>query len=77
MRSELAPLTVLSATCGHFDKTHGPPAINPAFLHQFASRDWVRNGRPLCLIGDSGTGNPNPLCRSSGYADLLLKFLSG
>jgi DNA replication protein DnaC len=37
------------------------PAINPATVHQLASCDWVRDGRPLCLIGDSGTGKTHLL----------------
>jgi DNA replication protein DnaC len=37
-----------------FDFTANP-AINPALIHQLASCEWVRDGRPLCLIGDSGT----------------------
>jgi len=37
------------------------PAINPATVHQLASSEWVRDGRPLCLIGDSGTGKTHLL----------------
>ncbi|MBP2217137.1 IS21-like element helper ATPase IstB [Arthrobacter sp. CAN_C5] len=32
------------------------PNINPATIHTLATGDWIRKGRPLCLIGDSGTG---------------------
>lgn len=32
------------------------PALNPALIGQLATSDWVRHGRPICLIGDSGTG---------------------
>lgn len=37
------------------------PAINPAVIHTLASCDWIRNGEPLCLIGDSGTGKSHLL----------------
>jgi DNA replication protein DnaC len=37
------------------------PAVNPATVHQLASCEWVRDGRPLCLIGDSGTGKTHLL----------------
>jgi len=37
------------------------PAINPATVHQLASCEWVRDARPLCLIGDSGTGKTHLL----------------
>ena len=43
-----------------FDFTANP-AINPALIHQLAGCDWVRDGRPLCLIGDSGTGKTHLL----------------
>jgi DNA replication protein DnaC len=45
---------------GDFDfdaNTH----INPATIHTLATGDWVRRGRPLCLIGDSGTGKSHLL----------------
>ena len=31
------------------------PAINPATINTLATGDWIRQGEPLCLIGDSGT----------------------
>ena len=37
------------------------PAINPAIIHQLATCEWVRDGQPLCLIGDSGTGKSHLL----------------
>lgn len=37
------------------------PAINPADIGQLASCDWVKQGHPLCLIGDSGTGKTHLL----------------
>ena len=43
-----------------FDFTANP-AINPATIHQLAGCDWVRDGKPLCLIGDSGTGKTHLL----------------
>lgn len=32
------------------------PNVDPAIIHTLANCDWVKNGLPLCLIGDSGTG---------------------
>jgi hypothetical protein len=32
------------------------PNLNPAVINTLAAGDWVGKGRPLCLIGDSGTG---------------------
>ena len=43
-----------------FDFTANP-AINPATVHQLAGCEWVRDGQPLCLIGDSGTGKTHLL----------------
>jgi len=37
------------------------PNIDPAVIHTLATCDWVKNGRPLCLIGDSGTGKSHLL----------------
>ncbi len=37
------------------------PSVNPATIHTLASAAWVRNGQPLCLIGDSGTGKSHLL----------------
>lgn len=37
------------------------PAVNPATVHQLATCEWVRDGSPLCLIGDSGTGKTHLL----------------
>lgn len=37
------------------------PAINPAAIGHLASCDWVKQGHPLCLIGDSGTGKTHLL----------------
>jgi DNA replication protein DnaC len=37
------------------------PAVNPATVHQLASCEWIRDGKPLCLIGDSGTGKTHLL----------------
>ncbi len=36
-------------------------AINPATVHELAKGDWIRKGDPLCLIGDSGTGESHLL----------------
>lgn len=35
--------------------------IDPAIIHTLATSDWVRKHRPLCLIGDSGTGKSHLL----------------
>ena len=32
------------------------PSLNPAVINTLAAGQWVAKGRPLCLIGDSGTG---------------------
>lgn len=32
------------------------PNVDPAVIHTLAKCEWVRNGKPLCLIGDSGLG---------------------
>jgi DNA replication protein DnaC len=37
------------------------PNIDPAVIHTLATCDWVKNGKPLCLIGDSGTGKSHLL----------------
>ncbi|MGK5680174.1 IS21-like element helper ATPase IstB [Actinoplanes sp. URMC 104] len=37
------------------------PSVNPAMIHTLASCAWVRNGEPLCAIGDSGTGKSHLL----------------
>jgi DNA replication protein DnaC len=37
------------------------PAINPAVIGQLATCGWVKDGHPLCLIGDSGTGKSHLL----------------
>ncbi|WP_328391250.1 IS21-like element helper ATPase IstB [Nocardia sp. NBC_00416] len=37
------------------------PSIDPAVVHTLAECDWVRQGRPLCLIGDAGTGKSHLL----------------
>jgi hypothetical protein len=37
------------------------PGIAPAVIAALATCDWVRKGQPLCLIGDSGTGNSHLL----------------
>jgi DNA replication protein DnaC len=37
------------------------PGISPAMISTLATCDWVRKGRPLCLIGDSGTGKSHLL----------------
>ncbi len=29
--------------------------VDPAVVHALVNCDWVKNGLPLCLIGDSGT----------------------
>jgi DNA replication protein DnaC len=43
-----------------FDFTANP-AITPAVVHTLAGGEWIRQGRPLCLIGDSGTGKSHLL----------------
>lgn len=45
---------------GDFD-FEANPNINPATIHRLATGDWIRKGRPLCLIGDSGTGKSHLL----------------
>ncbi|MFJ8026027.1 transposase [Streptomyces sp. NPDC096311] len=35
--------------------------IDPATIHTLASREWIKKGEPLCLIGDSGTGKSHLL----------------
>ena len=37
------------------------PNLNPAVINTLASGEWVAKGRPLCLIGDSGTGKTHLL----------------
>jgi DNA replication protein DnaC len=37
------------------------PSVDPAVIHTLATRDWVKKGLPLCLIGDSGTGKSHLL----------------
>ena len=37
------------------------PNISSAMINTLATYDWVRNGEPLCLVGDSGTGKPHLL----------------
>ncbi len=32
------------------------PNIDPATIHTLASCEWIKKSKPLCLIGDSGTG---------------------
>jgi DNA replication protein DnaC len=36
-------------------------SIPPAVIHTLAKCEWVKNGHPLCLIGDSGTGKSHLL----------------
>jgi DNA replication protein DnaC len=43
-----------------FDHTANP-TIPPATLGTLADPTWVRQGKPLCLIGDSGTGKSHLL----------------
>ncbi|MFG2556225.1 IS21-like element helper ATPase IstB [Streptomyces sp. NPDC048581] len=37
------------------------PNIDAAAIHTLASCEWIKKGEPLCLIGDSGTGNSHLL----------------
>ncbi|WP_327120401.1 IS21-like element helper ATPase IstB [Nocardia sp. NBC_01730] len=37
------------------------PTVDPTMVHTLARCDWVREGLPLCLIGDSGTGKSHLL----------------
>ncbi len=37
------------------------PNIDAATVHTLASCEWIKNGQPLCLIGDSGTGKSHML----------------
>jgi DNA replication protein DnaC len=37
------------------------PDIPSATVHTLAKCEWVKNGHPLCLIGDSGTGKSHLL----------------
>jgi DNA replication protein DnaC len=41
--------------------TDANPNIHPATLASLASGDWVKNGTPVCLLGDSGTGKSHLL----------------
>lgn len=41
--------------------TDANPNIHPATLATLASGDWVKNGTPVCLLGDSGTGKSHLL----------------
>jgi DNA replication protein DnaC len=43
-----------------FDFTANP-AVAPAVVNQVTTCAWVKNGQPLCLIGDSGTGKTHLL----------------
>ena len=36
-------------------------SLNPAVINTLAGGEWVAKGRPLCLIGDSGTGKTHLL----------------
>ncbi|WP_305082791.1 IS21-like element helper ATPase IstB [Nocardia australiensis] len=37
------------------------PSVDPAMIRTLAESDWVKEGLPLCLIGDSGTGKSHLL----------------
>jgi DNA replication protein DnaC len=37
------------------------PNIDAATVHALASCEWIKQGQPLCLIGDSGTGKSHML----------------
>lgn len=37
------------------------PQVSPAYVNQLADPAWVLAGRPLCLIGNSGTGKSHLL----------------
>jgi DNA replication protein DnaC len=37
------------------------PNIDPATVNTLATCEWIKNGEPLCLIGDSGTGKSHLL----------------
>ena len=37
------------------------PNVDPATVHTLAKCSWVKQGKPLCLIGDSGTGKSHLL----------------
>jgi DNA replication protein DnaC len=37
------------------------PSVPPAVIGQLATCAWVKDGHPLCLIGDSGTGKSHLL----------------
>ncbi len=39
----------------------GLPRIDPATVNTLVTCDWGKNGEPLCLIGDSGTGKSHLL----------------
>lgn len=47
-------------TLAEFD-TDANPHVEPALLGTLATGAWVRDGKPLCLIGDSGTGKSHLL----------------
>lgn len=35
--------------------------LDPATIHTLASCEWIKEGQPLCTIGDSGTGKSHML----------------
>ncbi len=37
------------------------PSVDPAMIRILATCEWVKEGQPLCLIGDSGTGKSHLL----------------
>lgn len=37
------------------------PNVDPATVHTLAKSEWIKQGMPLCLIGDSGTGKSHLL----------------
>jgi DNA replication protein DnaC len=41
--------------------TEANPNIHPATLATLTAGDWVKNGTPVCLLGDSGTGKSHLL----------------
>src|SRR5437764_3364950 len=45
---------------GEFD-FDANPNINPAVIGQLGTCAWVKDGHPLCLIGDNGTGKSHLL----------------
>jgi DNA replication protein DnaC len=54
------------------------PNIPAAVVHTLATCEWVKNGHPLCLIGDSGTGKSHlliALATEAAMAEYRVKYV--